>query len=96
MQDNSAKTLRGLTWKHDRGLAPLLATATHFCKKHPEVKIQWETRSLQEFGEGSMIPKVRSAVEFVRTGGERAVIAALEDGLDALEGRAGTTITEDR
>src|SRR5438067_2685170 len=49
-----------------------------------------------EFGEGSMSPKVRSAVEFVRTGGERAVIAALEDGLDALEGRAGTTITEDR
>ena len=49
-----------------------------------------------EFGEGSMSPKVRSAVEFVRTGGERAVIAALEDGLDALDGRAGTTITEAR
>src|SRR5947208_13744204 len=54
MQDRQAKTLRGLTWKHDRGLAPLLATATHFCQKHPEVKIQWETRSLQEFGEGSI------------------------------------------
>src|SRR3954464_13547559 len=54
MQDNSAKTLRGLTWKHDRGLAPLLATASDFCQKHPEVKIQWETRSLQEFGEGSL------------------------------------------
>jgi multiple sugar transport system substrate-binding protein len=54
MQDKQAKTLRGLTWKHDRGLAPLLATASDFCEKHPEVKIQWETRSLQEFGEGSI------------------------------------------
>jgi multiple sugar transport system substrate-binding protein len=54
MQDKHAKTLRGLTWKHDRGLAPLLATASDFCLRHPEVKIQWETRSLQEFGEGSI------------------------------------------
>jgi multiple sugar transport system substrate-binding protein len=54
MQDKQAKTLRGLTWKHDRGLAPLLATASYFCERHPEVNIQWETRSLQEFGEGSI------------------------------------------
>ena len=54
MQGKEAKTLHGLTWKHDRGLAPLLATATHFCQSHPEVEIQWETRSLQEFGEGSI------------------------------------------
>jgi len=54
MQDKPAKMLRGLTWKHDRGLAPLLATAKHFCGTHPEVTIQWETRSLQEFGEGSI------------------------------------------
>jgi carbamate kinase len=46
-----------------------------------------------EFGEGSMSPKVRAAVEFVRSGGERAVIAALEDGVRALEGGAGTTIS---
>jgi multiple sugar transport system substrate-binding protein len=54
MQDKSAKTLHGLTWKHDRGLAPLLATSSQFCETHPKVKIQWETRSLQEFGEGSI------------------------------------------
>src|SRR3954468_9885039 len=54
MQDNSAKTLRGLTWKHGRGLAPLLATAKHFCETHPEVSIEWETRTLQEFGEASI------------------------------------------
>ena len=46
-----------------------------------------------EFGEGSMSPKVRAAVEFVNAGGERAVIAALEDAAPALEGRAGTSIS---
>jgi carbamate kinase len=48
-----------------------------------------------EFGEGSMSPKVRAAVEFVNAGGERAVIAALEDAAIALEGRAGTVISKD-
>ncbi|PYO89382.1 MAG: succinate--CoA ligase subunit beta, partial [Gemmatimonadetes bacterium] len=37
-----------------------------------------------------MRPKVEAAAEFVRTGGERAVIAQLEDGLAALRGEAGT------
>jgi carbamate kinase len=46
-----------------------------------------------EFGEGSMAPKVKAALEFVAAGGERAVIAALEDAPAALEGRAGTTIS---
>src|SRR5438270_910803 len=54
MQNKRLKILRGLTWKHDRGLAPLLATAQYFSEQHPEVTIQWETRSLQEFGEASI------------------------------------------
>lgn len=44
------------------------------------------------FGEGSMAPKVRAAVEFVRSTGGRAVITELSRGLDAVNGRAGTTI----
>ncbi len=44
-------------------------------------------------GEGSMGPKVRAAVEFVDSGGERAVIASLEQASEALAGEAGTTIT---
>jgi carbamate kinase len=43
-------------------------------------------------GEGSMAPKVRAAVQFVRATGGRAVITALSRGLDAVQGRAGTTI----
>jgi multiple sugar transport system substrate-binding protein len=46
--------LRGMTWKHDRGLAPLLATARHFGAQHPEFRIEWEARSLQEFGESTV------------------------------------------
>ena len=45
------------------------------------------------FGEGSMAPKVRAAVDFVRRTGGRAVITELHLGRDAVRGRAGTTIT---
>ena len=44
------------------------------------------------FGEGSMAPKVRAAVDYVRGTGGRAVITELSRGLDAVHGRAGTTI----
>ncbi|HEV2278608.1 MAG TPA: extracellular solute-binding protein [Acidobacteriaceae bacterium] len=43
--------LRGMTWRHDRGLAPMLATAAQFAADHPGVAIDWEARSLSEFGE---------------------------------------------
>jgi multiple sugar transport system substrate-binding protein len=40
-----------MTWKHDRGLAPMLATAQQFSGTHPDVTIDWEARTLSEFGE---------------------------------------------
>jgi carbamate kinase len=43
-------------------------------------------------GEGSMAPKVRAAVDFARRTGGRAIITELSRGLDAVHGRAGTTI----
>jgi carbamate kinase len=48
-----------------------------------------------EFPEGSMGPKVEAAVRFVDGESRRertAVVAALDDALEALEGEAGTTI----
>jgi carbamate kinase len=45
-----------------------------------------------EFGAGSMGPKVQAAVNFVHSGGERAVIADLNDALAAVAGAAGTAI----
>jgi carbamate kinase len=46
-----------------------------------------------QFGEGSMAPKIRAAVDFVRRTSGRAVITELKRGRDAVRGRAGTTIT---
>lgn len=43
-------------------------------------------------GEGSMAPKVEAAAGFVRGGGERAIIARLDQGREAVAGRAGTEI----
>ena len=44
------------------------------------------------FKAGSMGPKVKAALRFVRNGGKRAIIASLNDALEALEGASGTQI----
>jgi carbamate kinase len=46
------------------------------------------------FAKGSMEPKVRAAMRFIEAGGEKAIITSLDKAVDALEGRAGTTITK--
>lgn len=48
--------------------------------------------SSKAFGEGSMAPKVRASVDFVSKTGGRAIIADLNQGMEAVHGRAGTTI----
>jgi carbamate kinase len=45
-----------------------------------------------EFGAGSMGPKVEAALGFLQAGGQRAVIAELDDALAALGGEAGTQV----
>jgi len=46
-----------------------------------------------QLGRGSMRPKVEAAVAFLKRGGRRVLIAQLDQGLAALEGKAGTAIT---
>ena len=46
-----------------------------------------------QFKEGSMAPKVEAAIRFVESGGERAVIAALGELIEALDGKAGTQVS---
>jgi len=48
------------------------------------------------FGEGSMGPKVRAAIDFARRTGGRAIITELKRGRDAVRGDAGTTITAEQ
>jgi len=45
-----------------------------------------------EFASGSMGPKVDAVLRFVRSGGRRSVITALDHVREAVEGRAGTVV----
>ncbi|MFD0802475.1 carbamate kinase, partial [Streptomonospora algeriensis] len=45
-----------------------------------------------QFAEGSMGPKVESAVRFVESGGRRAVITGLDGVAAGLAGQAGTVV----
>jgi carbamate kinase len=47
-----------------------------------------------ELAAGSMGPKLEAAAQFVRAGGERAIIARLDQGEAAVAGEAGTEIRE--
>jgi multiple sugar transport system substrate-binding protein len=44
-------TLKGLTWDHPRGYAPLLKGAPEYEKSLPGIQIHWDRRTLREFGE---------------------------------------------
>jgi carbamate kinase len=44
------------------------------------------------FPSGSIGPKIEAVVQFIEHGGERAVIAQLEDAETALKGKSGTSI----
>lgn len=48
------------------------------------------------FGEGSMAPKIRAAMDFARRTGGRAIITELSRGREAVRGEAGTTITAEK
>ncbi|CAN5499426.1 carbamate kinase [soil metagenome] len=48
------------------------------------------------FGEGSMAPKIRAAIDFVRRTNGRAIITELSRGREAVRGEAGTTITAEK
>ena len=46
--------LRGITWGHTRGFVPMVATAQRYSELHPDVRIVWELRSLQDFADQSI------------------------------------------
>ena len=47
--------LKGIAWGHSRGFLPMVATAQRFHETHPQVRIDWSSRSLQEFGGVSIV-----------------------------------------
>lgn len=46
-----------------------------------------------EFPKGSMGPKIQAAIDFLRCGGKKVIITSNELVVDAIAGKAGTTIT---
>ncbi|PWJ86755.1 multiple sugar transport system substrate-binding protein [Mesorhizobium loti] len=46
--------LRGLAWDHRRCWGPLDASVGPYCANHPGLEIEWDRRSLYEFGEGAI------------------------------------------
>ena len=57
-----------------------------------------EAKQLQEeghFQQGSMWPKIRSAIHFLKHHGEKVGITSISKLVDAIEGNAGTHITKD-
>jgi len=44
-------TLKGLTWDHPRGYAPLHGGIPDYEKQNPGINIHWDRRTLREFGE---------------------------------------------
>jgi carbamate kinase len=62
---------------------------------HMTVSEAHRLRKRGEFGAGSMGPKIEAAVEFLKAGGRRVVIAELDRAPEALRGEAGTQIVPD-
>jgi multiple sugar transport system substrate-binding protein len=46
-------TLRGITWDHPRGHAPLAASVEQYAREHG-VQVTWESRSLKDFGDAPL------------------------------------------
>jgi len=49
-----------------------------------------------QFPQGSMGPKIEAACDFLRHGGHRVIVSALENAAAAVDGKAGTSITARR
>jgi multiple sugar transport system substrate-binding protein len=55
--------LRGITWDHERGRDPLLATAARF-EDETGIRVRWEVRSLQGFADAS-IPQLAETYDLL-------------------------------
>lgn len=46
--------VRGLSWDHTRGHAPMVATSSAWHDRHPDVTVHWSPRSLSDFAGGAL------------------------------------------
>lgn len=81
-------------------LTEVPAVALHFGTPQQEDLGEVKAEILEQyahqghFGEGSMLPKVKAAIQFARSArGRTAIITSLDRGLEALAGKCGTRVT---
>jgi carbamate kinase len=60
------------------------------------IKLNEAIKYMEEghFEEGSMKPKIQACINFLKGGGEIAIITSMENILEAIEGKAGTRIVK--
>lgn len=46
------RILKGIAWDHERGYGVLARTAVQFMAEHSDIEVDWDRRSLRDFGEG--------------------------------------------
>lgn len=78
------KKFRGITWNHTRGYVPMTATAQRFEELHPEVRIDWDKRSLQAFAD-EPIDQLAQRYDFLVIDHPWAGFAAMNDVIVALD-----------
>ena len=63
-----------------------------------EMSLEEAERHLKDgqFADGSMAPKIVSSIEFLKNGGESAIITSIDNAINALHGKAGTRIVKNR
>lgn len=84
----------------------ILTSVSHvsinFGSKHQEALHTVSLREVKKFHKegqfppGSMGPKIEATIRFLEGGGEKVIIAHLEDAMGALRGQTGTHISADR
>jgi multiple sugar transport system substrate-binding protein len=75
-----------MTWDHERGIKPLLAASAAFGLTHPEVTIEWDARSLQDF-ELFPLEQLADAYDFIMIDHPHIGTAVVEGLLVPLDDR---------
>lgn len=81
--------LRGMTWDHIRGVAPIQAATEEFTHARPDVNISWEARSLKDFEDYPIEPLAERYElilmdhPFVGAAAEKQVLVPLDEWLPA-------------
>ncbi|MCZ8516849.1 extracellular solute-binding protein [Paenibacillus filicis] len=87
--------LKGMTWNHARGIQPLVAASAEFARRHPQVTIEWDARSLLDF-ENYPLEQLADAYDLIMIDHPHIGTAVAEGLLHPLEERLSAEFLEDQ